>query len=58
MEPIMITIPMKVLEDYMRKSAQLDAIVAYASSTEYGVDPDVIRSIACVKKEAEGGWQK
>ena len=54
MEPIMITIPMKVLEDYMRKSAQLDAIVAYASSTEYGVDPDVIRSIACVKKEAEG----
>ena len=54
MEPIMITIPMKVLEDYMRKSAQLDAIVAYTNSTEYSVDPDVIRSIACVKKEAEG----
>lgn len=53
MEPIMITIPMKVLEDYMRKGAQLDAIVAYVNATGYGIDPDVIRSIACVKEEAE-----
>lgn len=53
MEPIMLTIPLEALENYMRKSAQLDAIVAYVNAEPYSVNKGLILNIAGVKKEAE-----
>ena len=53
MEPIMITIPMEALENYMRKSAQLDAIVAYVNAEQYSVNKSIVLNIAGVKKEVE-----
>ena len=49
-----VTLSAETFENYVRKSAQLDAILMYVDTCTYGVDKDILRAIAGIPcKEGE-----
>lgn len=49
-----VTLSAETFENYVRKSAQLDAILMYVDTCRYGVDKDILRAIAGIPcKEVE-----